>query len=392
MKLIPEKFPIHIDDRVIADLKDRLQRTRWADDFGNDDWSYGTNGPYLRSLVDYWMDGFDWAAQQYEMNRFDHFRIAIDSIPIHYILKRGTGPAPMPIILTHGWPWTFWDYRELIGPLSDPAAHGGDPADAFDVIVPSLPGFGFSTPLRSTGVNYWTTADLWHKLMTEVLGYPKFSAQGGDWGALVTSQLSHKFAKHLYGIHVSMPVWPGVFTSDRPWDLLGPMLPSLPAEVRPRAVAWERGVLCHITAHMLDPQSLAFAMQDSPVGMLAWLLVRLRAWSDCNGDLESCFSRDDILTKATLYWVTESFGSSLRYYAEAARHPWQPSHGRTPAFEAPAGVSIFRKDSTLLFPENSLVNYQVHHLATHEFGGHFAAAEKPQVLINDIRETFRALR
>ncbi|MCG3170099.1 MAG: hypothetical protein CALGDGBN_01636 [Pseudomonadales bacterium] len=392
MTAAPGKFRIDIDDAVIADLRERLQRARWAADFGNEDWSYGANGASLRALVEYWADGFDWAAQQRDMNRFEHYRVTIDGVPIHYLLKRGVGAAPIPIVLTHGWPWTFWDYRELIEPLADPAAHGGDPADAFDVIVPSLPGFGFSTPLRQTGVNYWKTADLWHELMTGVLGYPKFAAHGGDWGALVTSQLSHKYAKDLYGIHVSMPIWPGVFASERPCDLLGPMLPTLPAELLPQAIAWERGVLCHITVHMLDPQSLAFAMHDSPVGMLAWLLVRLRAWSDCNGDVESRFSRDAILTKATLYWATESFGSSIRFYAEAARRPWQPSHSRTPAFEAPAGISIFRKDPTLLLPESSVANYRLHHLATHESGGHFAAAEEPLALIDDIRATFRSLR
>lgn len=389
---VPEKFRVDVSPQAIAELKQRLRATCWSDEFGNDDWSYGANGDYLRSLVDYWINDFDWMIQQEEMNRFDHFRVTLGDIPIHFIRKRGNGPAPIPIILTHGWPWTFWDYRDLIGPLSDPAAHGGDPADAFDVIVPSLPGFGFSAPLRKTGVNYWTTADLWHQLMTQVLGYQRFAAHGGDWGALVTAQLSHKYARDLHGIHVTLPTWPGVFSSDRPCDLLGPLLPSLPAELRPQAIAWERGVLCHITTHMLDPQSLAFAMQDSPVGLLAWLLVRLRAWSDSNGDPVSRMGRDQILTKITLYWVTKTFGSSARFYAEASRNPWQPSHDRTPAFEAPAGVSIYRKDSTLLLPESSLVHYNLHHLATHESGGHFAPVEEPQSLLEDIRTTFRSLR
>ena len=388
----PEKFPIRIEDEVLTDLRKRLGRTRWAADFGNDDWSYGTNGTYLRSLVEYWADGFDWEAQQRAINRFDHYRVTIDGVPIHYLAKRGTGPAPIPIILTHGWPWTFWDYRDLIEPLADPAAHGGDPADAFEVIVPSLPGFGFSTPLRETGINYWRTADLWHQLMTKTLGYRKFAAHGGDWGAIVTSQLSHKYAPDLYGIHVSMPVWPGLFAGPRPYDLLGAVLPGLPPEVVPQAIAVERRVASHITAHLLDPQTLAYGMHDSPVGMLAWLLERWRAWSDCDGDVETRFSRNALLTNATIFWATEAFGTSARFYAEAARNPWQPSHDRSPPFEAPAGITLFRKDSTALFPETSTSNYKLHHLVTRESGGHFAAAEEPAALVEDIRATFRNLR
>ena len=388
----PEKFHIAIGPHVIADLRDRLKRTRWAADFGNDDWSYGTNGDYLRSLVDYWANDFDWVAQQDRINRFDQYRAVVDGIPVHYLLRRGTGPAPIPLVLTHGWPWTFWDFRDLIEPLADPAAHGGDPADAFDVIVPSLPGFGFSTPLRQTGINYWRTADLWHSLMTRTLGYRRFAAHGGDWGAVIAAQLSHKYASDLYGIHVSMPVWPGAFVSERPYDLLGAVLPGLPPEAVPGAIAVERRIASHVTAHILDPQTLAYAMHDSPVGMLAWLLERWRAWSDCGGDVETRFSRDAMLTNATIYWATESFGTSVRFYAEAARNPWQASHARSPAFEAPAGITIFRNDPTTLFPEVSAQNYNVHHMVIRDKGGHFAASEEPAAIIEDIRATFRALR
>lgn len=388
----PEPFTISIDDHVIADLRDRLTRARWARDFGNDDWRYGTNGAYLRSLADYWAHEYDWPRHQQEMNRYEHFRVRIDGAPIHYLFRGGTGPNPIPLVLTHGWPWTFWDFRKLIEPLADPAAHGGDPADAFDVIVPSLPGFGFSTPLTQTGINYWRTADLWHKLMTQVLRYPKFAAHGGDWGAVIAAQLSHKYADDLYGIHVSMPVWPGAFATERAYDLLGPILPTLPPEAVPGAIAVERRIASHVTTHMLDPQTLAYAMHDSPVGMLAWLLERWRAWSDCGGNVETRFSRDEMLTNATIYWATESFGTSARFYAEAAREPWQPSHDRKPAFEAPAGITIFRNDPTTLFPEVSAQNYNLHRLVTRDTGGHFAAPEEPAAIVEDIRATFRTLR
>lgn len=388
---IPERFEIKIDPQVLVDLHDRLRRTRWAPDFGNADWSYGVNADYLKSLVEYWLNGFDWAKQERAINRFEHFRAIIDGVSVHFLRKRGTGPSPIPIILTHGWPWTFWDFREVIEPLADPAAFGDDPADAFDVIVPSLPGFGFSVPLR-TGLNYWRTADLWQKLMTETLGYTRYAAHGGDWGALVTSQLSHKYAADLIGIHVSMPVWPGVFGQARPYDLLGPALAGIPAGDLPQAMAVEARVASHITTHLLDPQTLAYGMHDSPVGLLAWLLERWRAWSDCGGDVETRFSRDAMLTNATIYWATESFVTTARFYAEAARQPWQPSHDRLPPFEAPAGVSLFRKDGTALFPDRSLANYNLHLLSERPSGGHFAAAEEPVALVEDIRATFRELR
>lgn len=387
-----ERFEIAIAPETISDLRHRLRATRWPADPDNADWSYGVNADYLRPLVQYWADGFDWDEQQRALNRFDHYRVTVEETPIHFIRRSGVGPNPIPIILTHGWPWTFWDYRDVIEPLADPASHGGDPADAFDVIVPSLPGFGFSTPLRHTGINFWRTADLWHRLMTEVLGYPKYAAQGGDWGAMVTTQIGHKYAAHLYGIQVSAPMQLDVFGGPRPYDLLGSSFASLPEELAEHASAVERRLASHVTAHILDPQTLAYAMHDSPAGQLAWLLERRRAWSDCGGDPLSRFSRDDLLTNATIYWATESFVSSVRFYADAARAPWERAHDRSPMCEAPSGISLFRNDGAALFGDAMVANYNVHHLSEHESGGHFAPSEEPEALIADIRDTFRALR
>ena len=177
-----EVFKPHITDAVLDDLRERLKRTRWPRDFANDDWRYGTKLEYLRELVDYWINKFDWRGVEAKINSFANFKTEIDGVPIHFIHEKGKGPDPMPLIVTHGWPWTFWDINKVIRPLADPGAHGGDPRDAFDVVVPSLPGYGFSTPLTKPGINYWRTADLWVRLMQEVLGYRKFAAQGGDWG------------------------------------------------------------------------------------------------------------------------------------------------------------------------------------------------------------------
>ena len=199
-----EPFKVAIPAPVLADLRGRLKKTRWAEDFANDHWAYGTNGAELRTLVDYWLKDFNWRRQEREINRFAHYRTSIEGIPIHFIHEPGKGPRPIPLILSHGWPWTFWDLHKVIKPLSDPAAFGGSPEDAFDVVVPSLPGYGFSTPLTTPGINYWRTADLWVQLMQDVLGYHRFAAQGGDWGALITAQLGHKYADRMIGIHVTM--------------------------------------------------------------------------------------------------------------------------------------------------------------------------------------------
>jgi len=206
----PERFTISIRHDQLEDLRERLERFRAAPDFGNDDWRYGMEGRYLRTLVDSWLDAYDWREAEAEMNRFEHWRVSIDGVPIHYMRRAGTGPRPMPLIVTHGWPWTFWDHRYVIEPLADPAAFGGDPADAFDVIVPSLPGFAFSSPLTTTGIGWARTADLWANLMKDVLGYPRFAAAGGDWGAFVTAQLGHKYAPLLYGVYESFPAILGV--------------------------------------------------------------------------------------------------------------------------------------------------------------------------------------
>src|SRR3989442_8298617 len=203
-----EPFTIAIPETVLTDLRERLAKTRWSSDFANPRWEYGTNRDYLKSLVDYWRQDYDWRKHEREMNTFSHYQTTIEDVPIHFIHEPGKGPKPMPLILSHGWPWTFWDFHKVIRPLADPAAFGGDPQDAFDVVVPSLPGYGFSIPLTTPGVNCWSTADMWVTLMQDVLGYKKFAAEGGDWGAILTAQLGHKYADRLIGIysHLMIPL------------------------------------------------------------------------------------------------------------------------------------------------------------------------------------------
>ncbi len=388
-----QPFEIDIPESRLEDLRRRLESIRWAPDMGNDNWRYGTNGDYLRELVEYWIDRYDWRAQERAMNAYDHFRVPIDGIPIHFVHVKGKGPNPQPLILSHGWPWTFWDFEKVIGPLSDPAAHGGDPADAFDVVVPSLPGFGFSTPLEKTGINWWKTADLWAVLMRDVLGYERFCAHGGDWGTLVTLQLGHRYADLLHGIHVTGLAPLDIYSGDRPWAI-GGLLESMSegSDQRAAMIAWEKRFASHVAVQHLDPQTLAFAMHDSPLGLCAWILERRRSWSDCGGDVESRFSKDDLITTMMIYWLTDSFVTSVRYYQEAGTHPWRPDHDRMPVVEAPTGITYFEPDKPPGEMEWSKTYFNRQFYRVHPTGGHFAPAEEPDLLVEDIREMFRISR
>jgi pimeloyl-ACP methyl ester carboxylesterase len=387
-----ERFEVAVPGAVLEDLEARLRRVRWADEFGNADWAYGTNGDYLREVVAYWLDGYDWRAHEAAMNRYEHHRTVVQDVPIHFLRVRGTGPDPMPLILTHGWPWSFWDFQKVIGPLTDPQAHGGDAADAFDLVVPSLPGFGFSTPLRVPGINWWRTADLWVDLMAQ-LGFERFAASGGDWGALATTQLGHKYSDRLIGLHTSGAMPLNTFLGFRPWSI-GDVVSQFARDddERAAAAAWERRFASHVAVHILDPYTLAHGLSDSPVGLASWLIERRRAWSDCGGDVERVYSKDDLLTSVMLYWVTGAFASSVRYYAEAARNPWSPSHTDMPMISAPMGISVFDQDRAPGPTDWVRDVYNVQLLRVHGSGGHFSAMEVPDVIVTDIRDTFRPLR
>jgi pimeloyl-ACP methyl ester carboxylesterase len=384
-----EPFTIAVPDAVLEDLRDRLARTRFPRDFGNAKWEYGASTEYLKELVEYWRTKYDWRRHEREMNSFANYKTTIDGIPIHFIHEPGKGPKPIPLILTHGWPWTFWDLHKVIRPLTDPAAHGGDPADSFDVVVPSLPGYGFSTPLTTTGINYWNTADLWVTLMSDVLGYKKFAAEGGDWGAIVTAQLGHKYADRLIGIHMHLLVSLGFFSGGGP----------APEDYGPGEAGWlerNRNFMDNESGYMrlqsTKPQTIAHALNDSPAGLASWIVEKRRTWSDCGGNVEKRFSKDDLCTTLTLYWITESYGTSARYYYEAAHNPWQPSHNRTPVVEAPTGAAVFLKEVMLMPRKWADRYYNLKRWTVMPSGGHFAPMEEPKLLVDDIRAFFRTLR
>ncbi|WP_170304698.1 epoxide hydrolase family protein [Croceicoccus estronivorus] len=385
----PEAFQIAIPQSDLDDLQRRLENVRWPADPGNENWRFGVDGDWMKGMVEYWRDGFDWRAQEAEMNRYPHYRVEIDGNPIHFLhipAKTGKG---MPLILTHGWPWTFWDYRDVIGRLTDPAAYGGDPADAFELVIPSLPGFGFS-PLARTGIAVPEVADLWCKLMQDVLGHDRFAAAGGDWGAAVTAYLGHAYPEALTGIYCTLPMLPGLGPAEiRPGDYAADEAWMLERNIE----SWPL-VDSHITVQKRDPQTLAYAMADSPVGTAAWLWERRRAWSDCGGDVLSVFDRDALCTLASVYWLTGTIGTSFRIYAEqfvsALSIPL--AHDKQPIIAAPTAFGIFPKEINLV--PRALIERQadLRQWRIHDGGGHFAPVERPADVVGDLRDFLRPLR
>jgi pimeloyl-ACP methyl ester carboxylesterase len=383
-----ERFTVDVSQKILQDLRERLSRARFADDYANDSWAYGVNGAYLAELTRYWRDEYDWRHTEREINSFSHFRTVIDEVPIHFIHERGKGPNPVPIILNHGWPWTFWDFKKVIGPLTNPTTHGGDAADAFDVIVPSLPGFGFSTPLRKPGVNFWNTADLWVKLM-DALGYQRFATQGGDWGAMLSMQLGHKYADRLLGLHLELAVPLDMFEGvSIPREDYAPDEHAL-LQHNETFFAEESG---YIGVHTTKPQSLAFGLNDSPIGLLAWILEKRRTWSDCNGNVETRFTKDEILDTVMIYWVTQSIGTSLRYYYEAAHDLWAPLRRETRLVEAP--TAFLHMPGEILQPPRAWLErtFNLKRFTRLTSGGHFGPMEEPEELIRDVRQFFSDLR
>ncbi|MCI2422940.1 epoxide hydrolase [Saccharopolyspora sp. K220] len=394
--------PIHVPDEVLDDLRARLKATRFPVDAGNDDWHYGVGRRYLAELVDYWLESYDWRKAETKINEYEQYDVVIDGVPIHFMRKPGVGPNPTPLICSGGWPWTDQMWTKVMGPLADPGAYGGDPAEAFDVIVATLPGWGFSSPLPDhPDMNFWKIADLWHKLMTEVLGYEKYAAAGSDMGSLVTAQLGHKYADELYAIHVGSPIPLNMFNGDRAWDLTGgAQIPDgTPENIRQEIKSFHKRFAAHVAVHTLDSSTLAYGLSDSPAGMLAWILERWANWSDNDGNVENVFSKDEILTNAMIYWVTNSIGTSMRAYANAVRYPWTPSHDLQPPVQAITGITLVGYENPPgVTTENRVADflksprepwYNHVNVTAHPRGGHFIPWEVPDEWVDDLRRTFR---
>ncbi len=381
-----ERFRIDIPEAEIDEVKARLRKTRWPHEIGdNSEWQAGTSLDFMRDLVEHWLHRYDWREHEAAMNGFPQYRTTIDGIPIHFIHVKGRGPNPMPLVINHGWPWTFWDMRKIIGPLTDPEAHGGRAEDSFDVVAPSLPGFTFSSPLTVAGVNSFVTADLWVKLMDR-LGYDRFATQGGDIGAFVSAHLGHKYPDRIIGahIHLILPTKPPLVA---PEDY-GPGEEEWPAQFQR---FWSQGN-GYMEIQRTRPQTIAFAMHDSPVGLAAWLIDKRHAWADTRKGLDAVFSKDDLITTAMLYWLTETYVSSAHHYYAGLPAPDSFVHDREPVVEAPTAVLQFEHDVWLLPKKWAERYYNLKRWNVSEEGGHFAPAETPDVLVDDIRAFFRTIR
>jgi pimeloyl-ACP methyl ester carboxylesterase len=371
-------FAVEIPEPVLADLRQRLERTRWPDQLPGTGWEYGADTAYLKELADYWQNDFDWRAQEARINAFDHFRAQIDGQRIHFIHERSSDPDAIPLLLLHGWPSSFVQMLDIIPLLTNPAAHGLGEAPSFHVVAASLPGFGFSDVPTRPGVGFATSAALMAALMTEVLGYERYGVRGSDLGGVIVQQIALAHPEQVIGVHLT-----GIIGA------AGGQPPFTSAEQAfvdaSRAMETE---LAYARVHMSRPQTLAHALTDSPVGLAAWIAEKFRSWGDTNGDIESRFSKDELLTNLTTYWVTGTANSSIRIYYEFIREPM-----KTGRIEAPVGMLMSHKD---LFPPaprewgERLFNI-VHWTDTHT-GGHFLEWEEPALVARDLQEFFGPLR
>ncbi len=376
-----EPFEIRVSDETLDDLRQRLARTRFPDQLEGAGWDYGTELGYLRELVAYWRDKFDWRAREAELNRFPHFRIESDGCRLHFIHARSPEPNAVPLLLLHGWPGSVFLFKKVIGPLSDPVAHGGKPEDAFHVVAPSLPGYGFSDAPRGRGFDVRAMADTMAALMAR-LGYDRYGAQGGDWGSMISSQLALRDRAHMLGLHLN-------FVVALPPAGADPMqgLTDEDKAAFADAIRFQQEETGYSSIQGTKPQTLGYALNDSPAGLAAWIVEKFRTWSDCDGDVERRYTKDDLLTNVMIYWVTRSITSSTRLYYETMKAGlWGAVPERV---EVPTGCAIFPRE--ILRPPRAWAErlYNVVHWTRMSSGGHFAALEEPDLLTDDVRSFFR---
>jgi pimeloyl-ACP methyl ester carboxylesterase len=377
--MAPSTPLITVPDAELEALRSRLRDTRWPTPWPAAGWDAGADPVYLRRLVEYWADGYDWRAHEAALNALPSYTADVDGAPVHYLRFDGEHPDSLPIVLTHGWPSSFLELTGLARRLAAPSQHGGDAADAFTVLVPSLPGFSFS-PQRPSLARYQPTHEIWHRLMHDELGFPRYGAHGGDLGAGITSRLGEAHPEALAGIHLLAIADPVAYD---------------PSTVTPPEQAYLDSVAAWFSAEggyqheqSTRPVTLSYGLSDSPTGLLAWIAEKYRAWSDCNGDLSSRFSDDFLLTQASLYWFTNTISTSFRpYYETGTGLARRVEHVRVPT-----AVAVFPADLTQ--PPRSWAErtYNVTRYTRMPRGGHFAAHEEPELLARDLTEFFRPLR
>ncbi len=380
----PTPFTLAIPDAAITDLRTRLGLTRFPDQAPDAPWAYGTDLGYMKSLVPYWKDRFDWRAQEAVLNAFPQFKVRMPDVDLHFLHVPGKGPAPLPLLLMHGWPGSVFEFVNIIPRLTDPARFGGDPADAFTVIAPSLPGYGLSFTPGQKRFSIEDIATCFADLMTNVLGYQRYAAQGGDYGAFTASRLGHAHPENLIGIHINLLT----IQRDRP-------PPSSPTEEERRyfqdLALWLKEETGYQWIQGTKPQTLAYGLTDSPAGLAAWIAEKFRTWTDCDGDLESVISRDHLLANISLYWFTGAIGSSFWPYYARLHGQWPIPSGGT--VDVPTAYAAFPKE--IIRPPRSIAQQMytnIQRWTPMPRGGHFAAIEQPEALAADIQAFFKELR
>ena len=372
-------FRIDVPESDLVDLRERLARTRWPEAETVDDWSQGIPLAYARELCRYWATEYDWRATEARLNTYPQFVTELDGLDIHYLHVRSPHPGALPLVLTHGWPGSIIEFLKVIGPLTDPAAYGGDAADAFDVVLPSLPGYGFSGKPAATGWSVERTARAWSELMAR-LGYERFGAQGGDWGAMVTASLGHQDPDHVVGIHLNMPM-----VAPRSLDLtdLSPAEQSALESFAEHRI-WGTG---YSKEQSTRPQTVGYGLVDSPAGQAAWIIEKFWAWTDCDGHPEHVLTRDELLDNVMLYWLPAAAASSARLYWESFARP-----GFDPV-TVPTGCSIFPKEIMRMSRRWASSRFtDIRWWNELDAGGHFAAFEQPDVFVDEVRSFFRLVR
>jgi microsomal epoxide hydrolase len=376
---------------MLSDLQRRLKNTRWSHQVEGTNWDAGTDVDYLKDLVDYWQTTYDWRKQETALNRFAHFKTEVDDIGIHFIHEHGKGPKPFPLILTHGYPDSFYRFAKIIPMLTDPASFGGRAEDAFDIVAPDLPGYGFSDRPTKVGAVFRIN-NLWARLMTERLGYKQFGAHGGDWGSTITEQLARSHPDSVVAIHLTDVPFGHIFQKPKKLS---------PAEEKffKNNEQWIQKEGAYALIQSTKPQSLAQGLNDSPAGLAAWIVEKFRGWSDCGGNIESRFTKDELLTHIMIYWATESIGPSfLPYYdyANAGALTWIKEMMKTwtGSSKVPAAFALFPKDISQPPPPREWAErfFNVQRWTAMARGGHFAAMEEPELLAEDIRTWYRTFR
>ena len=378
-------FRIAVPEADLADLRDRLARTRWPEPLPGEGWGRGVPVAYLKELADYWREGYDWREHEARLNGYPQFTTTIDGQNVHFLHVRSPESGALPLILTHGWPGSIVEFLAAIGPLTDPTAHGGDPADAFHVVIPSLPGFGFSGPTREAGWDSARIARAWAELMRR-LGYERYGAQGGDFGAFVAPELGYAAPERVVGVHVNAATYGFIPFGKVPEEELATFSEVERARLA-RLGNYSSEGNGYFQVQATRPQTIAYGLHDSPVGQLAWIVEKFKEWSFPTGELpEAAIDRDHMLTNVMLYWLTGTAGSSANLYYESMHGgSWHESPS-----PVPTGVAAFAEDVAIRrYGEQG---YNIVHWSDFERGGHFAAMEVPELLVGDVRAFFRGLR